>query len=94
MRTVSDTTSLKNVQENSAGVSTRDSTIASDDFPLSLVSEEQYSSRASIASTVSDDFYWPNDVIFEVLTFLLFASRHLFVNQGWLWARAWFTELV
>ena len=66
MRTASDTRTLKNVKGNSAG----GSTIASDDFPLSLVSEEQYSSIASIASTVSDDFYWPNDVIFEVLIFL------------------------
>jgi len=63
MRTGSDTQLLKNMRENSAARSS----IASDDLPLSSISEGQYSSRASVASAVSDDFYWPNDVIFEVL---------------------------
>ncbi|XP_065888938.1 uncharacterized protein [Dysidea avara] len=63
MRTASDTRLLTNIRE----ISTGDSSIASDDVPLSSINEEQYSGscRASVTSTVSDDFYWPNDVIFE-----------------------------
>jgi len=65
MRTASDAQLLKNVKRNFTGPSS----IASGDIVLSSVIDHDHegqSHRASIASTASDDFYWPNDRIFEV----------------------------